>query len=341
MQNQEKDQLLGKRVKRNIFNVDGTLLINIETILTQEHLHALRNHGVELTTEDVYQNEGTNYKVPFSAVMEETVSESVNIFQEVRNTRRIPLAEIRQNIIPAIYDAVHEEHFLTLFSSLQAKDDYTYRHNIAVGVLATLLGSWLGLAKQDLLQLTTAGVLHDVGKMLIPDKILNKPGKLTAEEFEEMKKHTIYGYELIKKTPGTNNRQALVALQHHERMDGSGYPLGLTKDKIDLFSRIVSVVDVFHAMTSKRVYRDPSPFYEILISMENDAFGVLDAKITKLFIEKIMNYLSGNTVLLTDGREGRIIMIHPHEPTRPLIQVGNQFIDLRADSSVRMEKILY
>src|SRR5690606_28020956 len=94
------------------------------------------------------------------------------------------------------------------------------------------------------------------------------PGKLTDEEYAIMKKHTIYGYEILNDTVGISHRQALVALQHHERMNGSGYPMGIKRDNIDLFSRIVAVADIFHAMTSNRVYRTHSPFYEVLTEME-------------------------------------------------------------------------
>src|SRR5699024_8481448 len=127
--------------------------------------------------------------------------------------------------------------------------------------------------------------------------------------------------EMIKNTVGTNHRQALVALQHHERMDGSGYPFSITKEKIDLFSRIVAVADVFHAMTSKRVYRNASPFYEVLIQLEKDSFGSLDPTITRLFVENIMNSLIGNSVLLTNGRKGTILMIPRNDPVHPLVKV--------------------
>nr|WP_281064467.1 HD-GYP domain-containing protein [Cytobacillus eiseniae] len=239
-----------------------------------------------------------------------------------------------------IYEVTNEESLFSLFATLQAKDDYTYRHNIAVGSISTLIGTWMGLEQKELLQLTTAALLHDVGKMLIPQDLLNKPSKLTKEEFALIKNHTVLGYEIIKETIGTSHRVALVALQHHERMDGNGYPFGIKKEKIDLFSRIVSVADVFHAMTSKRSYRDPSPFYEVLFQMEKDTFGSLDPTITRLFIRKMMDCLIGSKIILTDGREGKIILVPTHDPTHPLIQVGNEFVDLSRDLSIRINKIL-
>lgn len=170
--------------------------------------------------------------------------------------------------------------------------------------------------------------------MQLPESILNKPSRLTKEKFELMKKHTVFGYEIIKNIPGTNKRQVLVALQHHERMDGSGYPFGIQKEKIDLFSRIVSVADVFHVMTSKRIYRDPSPFYKVLQQMRNDTFGVLDP------LKHIMESLIGNTVLMTDGRKGTIIMIHGHDPTHPVVKIDEDYYDLSKRTDLHIKQIV-
>lgn len=143
----------------------------------------------------------------------------------------------------------------------------------------------------------------------------------------------------MQETVGINKRQTFVALQHHERIDGSGYPFGLKRDKIDLFSRIVSVVDIFHAMTSNRVYRKPAPFHEVLFQMEKDMFGALDPFVTRLFIVKTMNSLIGHSVILTDGRKGKILVVPTHDPTRPFIQVKNSFIDLSRELDIHIEKI--
>lgn len=303
----------------------------------------LEKHGIELNAQDVISV--GPYSGEDSFVHTQLIHETVNIvsslFEGVRTTKEVPIADMRRNVIPIIQEiASKDTPLIGLIASLQAKDDYTFRHNIAVGVLASLIGGWLGLDRQEQLQLTTAALLHDIGKMLIPEEVLNKPDKLTAEEYAMIKSHTVLGYELLKKTVGVTHRQALVALQHHERMDGGGYPLGLTCGKIDLFSRITSVADIFHAMTSRRVYRDPSPFYEVLFQIEKDTFGVLDPVITRLFVEKMMNSLIGHPVLLTDGREGVILMLNVQNLTRPLVQAGNSFIDLNREQAVRIEQIL-
>jgi HD-GYP domain-containing protein (c-di-GMP phosphodiesterase class II) len=335
--------VIGKRITRDVFSDNGILLVPVSSIITHDQMKILEKHGIELTNEDVVPigpySEEVSFK--YTQLIQDMVNEVSSLFEGVRTTKEVPIAELRRNVIPIMQEiASTDTPLVGLFASLQAKDDYTYRHNIAVGIFASLIGCWMGLDRQEQLQLTTAALLHDIGKMLIPVEILHKPGKLTTEEYALMKNHTLLGYELLKKTVGLTHRQALVALQHHERMDGSGYPLGLPHDKIDLFSRITSVADRFHAMTSRRVYHDPLPFYEVLFQIEKDSFGVLDPVITLLFVEKMMNSLIGRPVLLTDGREGIVLMVNVQNLTHPLVQAGSHFIDLSRETAVRIEQIL-
>ena len=338
-----QDEFVGKRVVRDVFTKGGILLIPDNTILTREHIRLLHNHGIELIDADVAEvtAEAEPRKFRTEAVVETSVTQVSQIFEEIRESKKVPMSDLRSDVVPMIQDVATRSTLASLFTSLQSKDDYTYRHMIAVGALATLIGKWMNMDANDLMQLTTAAVLHDVGKMLIPESILNKPGKLTPEEFEEMKRHTVLGYEMLQKTPEVNERQALVALQHHERMDGGGYPYGITGEKIDLYSRIVAVADVFHAMTSNRVYRKASPFYEALFQLEKYSFNALDPEITLVFTGKMMSGLIGNTVQLTDGRAGSIVLVHPHDPLRPLVRIDDGgYVDLSKDLSVHIKQIV-
>lgn len=334
-------QLIGRKVNKDIFSDAGTLLLSESTVITQEHLMMLENRGISLAEEDLATKAFSpeNPPSPQAKIVEDAVQYVTEVFREVRETRKVPMTDIRKHVIPAIHEVTQATQLIRLFAALQAKDDYTYRHNIAVGAMANLLGGWMGLDHRELLQLTAAAFLHDIGKTMIPDEILNKPGALTAEEFAIMKKHAVFGYEILKETAGVTHRQALVALQHHERMDGSGYPFGLTHDKIDSFSRIVAVVDIFHAMTSRRVYREPAPFNEVLEQMEKDKFGPLDPAITRLFVEKMMHSLVGSPVVLTDDRKGVVVMLNPHDLTHPLIRTEAGYVDLSKDLSVHIKRI--
>lgn len=278
----------------------------------------------------------------FQLAIDDCTAAIENIFEQIRHNKnkRIPMLEVRNEVIPFIQQVSEKNDFYGVLAALQSKDDYTYRHNVAVGILSTLLGKWLKLKPEDLSMLTIAATLHDIGKMRIPDELLTRPGPLTNEEYQLMKKHTTYGYEMIRDTIGTNHMQALVALQHHERMDGSGYPFGVLGNRITDFSKIVAVADVFHAMTSDRFYRKASPLYEVLLQMEENVFGKLDPYICRVFINKLMQSMIGNEVELTDGRTGKIIMILATDPLRPLVNIDEDFIDLSKHRSLGIVRVI-
>ncbi len=328
---------LGKRLKRDLFNSHGVFIAPARTVLNEEQLAIIDKHGIQL--DSLYIQEETRSSNVQSR-MDTSAAYVRELFDKARYTKQVPLLEIREEIIPIIQQVVsgttdiHE-----LFASLQSKDDYTYRHNVAVGVLSTLIGRWLGMPESELAQLTLAATLHDIGKLKIPHDLLVKPDRLTTEEFELVKKHTIFGYEMIKETVGATHMQAVVALQHHERQDGSGYPLALRGDQIAPLSRIVAIADIFHAMTSERPYRKAAPFYHTLQEMNTHTFGELEPHVCRIFIDRMMQSTLSHEVVLTDGRRGTIILIHRHDPLRPLISIDDVFIDLSKDSTLKIVSV--
>lgn len=246
---------------------------------------------------------------------------------------------MREKIVPAIKKMTHEKYIFQVIHELQAKDHYTYRHSIGVAVISSMIGKWLDLDNKEASLLTMGTILHDIGKVQVPNSILNKPGPLTDEEYEEVKKHTVYGYELIKNTSSLSYRCALIALQHHERENGMGYPLGLTGERIDPLSKIAAVADVFHTMNSKRVYHEISPFYKVINQMEEEKFGKFDPVIVNVFINKVMESFVGNQVKLSDDRVATIVNINKNEPSKPLVKWKNQFIDLANERQLFLKDI--
>jgi HD-GYP domain-containing protein (c-di-GMP phosphodiesterase class II) len=332
---------IGGRLKKDVFNKYGILLVSKNTILNDENIQKINVNHILLGKADIcFENQDVSINEMSRVVIQEATEQVEGIFNLVRYSKKIPILEVREKIIPSIQQAAENPNIFQLFSQLQSRDDYTYRHNIGVGVIATLIGKWMNLSETMLSLLTLSATLHDVGKMKVPLDILNKPGRLTEEEFKHIKKHTIHGYDLIKSTIGLSHRTALVALQHHEREDGSGYPFQLKGEKIDLLSKIVGVADVFHAMTSNRVYHNASPFFHVMKQMNEDVFGKLNPEVVTTFVQHIMKSLVGNDVLLTDGRHGTIIMTHPHDPFRPLVQTHESFVDLTRERTVNIDKVL-
>ncbi|OXS59238.1 phosphohydrolase [Cohnella sp. CIP 111063] len=334
------EHLIGRRVLADVINNYGVTIIPAQTVLNYDSVKLLYNHKIDeftLSLDQPPESQGDGARS--RKVLKQTVSRSKELFSSVTDSGSIPLADIRREILPAIRDLSGNSDLFELFEIVKAKDDYTYEHNIGVGILATLIGGWMNLSEDELAILSLAATLHDIGKVNVPESILNKPGSLTDEEFEIVKKHTVHGYELLKNAEGLHPRVALVALQHHEREDGRGYPHGLDKSRIDPFSAIVAVADIFHAMSSKRPYREATPFHEIVSQMRQGKFGELNPQIVSLFLDNLMKKLLGRHVVLTDGRAAEVVYLNPHNMESPLVKAGEQFIDLAKERNVQIREI--
>lgn len=298
------------------------MLLPKNSILNDRHLALLESHGIELNREDT--------RLVTEFIVEETVSEARAIYEKIHNRKeQLSNSRIRRLVVPKIRELCANHRFSDVIVELRKKDNYTYRHCVGIAVLSYLAGKWLGLKEDELQDLAVSGLLHDIGKIKIPDSILNKPGGLSANEYAVIKLHTHYGYEMIRGLPGTTERQALVALQHHEREDGSGYPFGLTGDRIAPFSKIVAVADVFHTMLSERVYKKPVPLYQVFRELYQRAFRLFDPSVVRCLIFNLMSKMIGDSVLLSDGQVARIIMLHPDDLINPLVEAEGQFYDLR------------
>jgi len=219
-------------------------------------------------------------------------------------------------------------------------DEYLTRHCVNVALLSSMLGKWLNLPKNELMLLTYAAFLSDIGKTKVNPTILNKPSKLTESEFDEVKKHSFYAYDLIKNIPSLDKSVILGVLTHHERLDGSGYPLGLKEDKINTFAKIIAITDMFDAMTSDRVYSQKQNPLNVLEIMQHDCIGLLDYNYINTFIRKMPNYYTGEMVKLNNGCIGKIIEIDINNISKPLISVDSNFIDLQKEKDLFIIELL-
>ena len=229
---------------------------------------------------------------------------------------------------------------LNMMLNMREIDDSTYAHCVNVAVTSRVLGMWANLSPEDLDVLTVAGLCHDIGKSVIPNDILNKPGKLTDEEFETMKKHPLIGYELLK-TQNIDQRIKNAALQHHEKFDGSGYPFGLKGEDIDDISAIITIADIYDAMTAKRVYRDAICPFDVIAEFQRHDYDHYHPKYIFIFLNRIADSYVNAAVELSDNRRGMILMINSNELTRPLIKLENgEFLDLRENPDIYIKTIL-
>lgn len=223
--------------------------------------------------------------------------------------------------------------------SIRAYDDATYIHSLNVAIICNLFGKWLKMSQEDLDILTLSGLLHDIGKMEIPSKIIKKPEILTDEEYSIVKLHPKRGYNMLEPMR-IDERIKRAALMHHERCDGSGYPNGLKGDEIDEFAKIVSIADIFDAMTSARVYRGPLCPFEVISIFELEGYSKFEPKYIIPFLEGIVNYYLQEDVVLSDGRIGRIVMNNKNALSRPVVRVGNQLVDLSREKDLTIVKLV-
>lgn len=231
------------------------------------------------------------------------------------------VAKIRAMILPLVEKFAKEKSLVTSLADFTYLEDYLYQHSISVGLIAAAIAKELGFSIGEVYQLGVAGVLADCGMAKIDMSILNKTAFLTPEEFNEIKKHSLYSYTMIQDTPLIRQDMKVAILQHHERLDGSGYPRGDKDDKIAMNAQIIAVADVYHAMTSERVYRaKESPFTVIEMLMEEE-FGKFDVKVVQALFNLINHLSIGMEVKLSNGKEATIVILHENAPLRPTVKL--------------------
>lgn len=195
--------------------------------------------------------------------VDDFTKEMKSVFKSIAVDEKIDVDDVRR-YSKTIIDEFGEYDYDILIKNLlfdKSVDEYLYNHSINVSILSSMIGKWMGIEGRELLLLTYSALLHDVGKTVIDPQILNKPSALTKKEFDEIKKHSEFGYKIVKKAQFLDPSVGMGVLMHHERIDGSGYPLGLKGEKIHKFAKIIAVADEFDAMTSNKVYSNKkSPF---------------------------------------------------------------------------------
>lgn len=230
----------------------------------------------------------------------------------------------------SVFDMLH---------NMREFDDATYVHCLNVSLICTVFAKWLRLPPEDVRLASICGLLHDIGKLKIPEEIITKPARLTEQEYNIIKKHTIEGYNILK-NQDIDEHIKNAALMHHEKCDGTGYPLGLRGNKIDFFARLVAIADVYDATTSARVYRGPLCPFKVIELFEQEGYDKYDAHMIITFLENIVNTYMNNKVRLSNGKEGEIVFINKMHLAYPMVKCGDEFIDLSADKTLHIEAII-
>ncbi|SFR13018.1 HD-GYP domain-containing protein [Desulfoscipio geothermicus] len=313
----------GMKIGISVFNANGQILLIAGTILTEKFIKRL----AKLNVPAVYIDDGFLPDIEIDDVVtEKTRTQAIQVtkklFQDFHFTRTLTGLEKIQDVISTIIDDLLNNHTIMLnLVDIRSTDEYTFGHSVNTCILSLITAIHMGFNHNILRRLAMGAIMHDLGKILVPSEILNKPGRLTAEEFEVIKKHSESGYKVLTRKRNFYTISALVALQHHERYDGSGYPNGLTGDEIHQFSAIVGLVDMYDALTADRVYRKAYSAYEAYEMISALGDYMFDFQVVESFLHHIAAYPVGTLVELNTGEIAAVVDNRPGFSMRPKIRV--------------------
>ncbi|MBX6394193.1 MAG: HD-GYP domain-containing protein [Alicyclobacillaceae bacterium] len=320
----------GQKLARPVYDDKGRILVGVGVPLTETMIHRLKELGVyalyieDPRTADVVVGDPLPPELRLRAL--EIVREVMSRLEQFDMvSRRFASPKLGKKIQELVGDLVEEvkknPQVLQQVADIYTADGFLYHHSVNVAILSIGLGVELGLPLAQIRDLGIGALLHDVGKLRIPAEVLNKPSSLTPEEFELVKLHTVYGYEMLRAMDGVSILSAHVALQHHERVDGSGYPNRLHGDEQHVFGKIAAVADVFDAMTAHRVYRQGYLPHEALEHIMAGSGSSFESELVEIFVRHVAVYPIGLTVRLSTGEVGVVTSVPKGYPQRPTVRV--------------------
>ncbi|BBB90917.1 MAG TPA: HD-GYP domain-containing protein [Methylomusa anaerophila] len=327
----------GMKLAASIIKESGQVILAEGTVLTDTFIEKLKLLNLEFV--EIAENTAEEAPTPlasvetFDAVYDDTLQVIDNCFSTMRYFKEVPLMQMKELADTSIDLMADTTGVLSYLQIVRKQDDYTFRHSINVAIISGIVGKWVGMSGEELKDLIFAGLLHDIGKTQIPLEILNKPAKLTPEEMKIMKNHTIKGYKMLLGELGAHESILCGVLQHHEKIDGTGYPFGISGEQIHPFAKIIAVADIYDAMTSDRVYHIKRTPFEVIEEIKQETFGKLDPAICITFLRNILNYFMGAKVLLSDGEEAEIIYQRNHAYPTVCTRDG-KFIDLEINRDI-------
>ncbi len=368
-------------VADDVYTTDDKLVIPEGTVLTEEIIKSLKEYGIfairikvdeedgstplendseedetkekEETPKSRTQEKKQNYlrQIKESKEFEEfhnafidSVDDLKGVFNKVvMHNEEIDSKAILEDVENVVDKGRNGIHILDMLQCMRGYDDVTYVHSVNVALLSNMIGRivYPDISKEELDVLTLSGLLHDIGKMMVPDNIIQKNGRLTLPEYNVVKTHVLFGNNILKGLKNLDPRVAEVAMRHHERCDGTGYPGGYKREQIEPFARIVAIADTYDAMTSDRVYRAALCPFDVIHMFEREGIVKFDVEFLLPFLEKAVQAYLNTEVKLSTNEVGKVIMINHNEFSKPVVQVGDEFYDLSKEASdIVIDKVL-
>lgn len=319
----------GMIISKSLYNLNNKLLIKKGHPIKEIYIERIKKLGYQGVYIDDNLSEGLEIKDIISSELRRTAVYAVkDVFDELDLSQNVTTKSVKskldstkKHIDNIVFDIINNKNAIVNMVDIKVFDEYTFFHSVNVAILSIVIGHGLDLREKDLYALGLAAVLHDIGKVYIDKEILLKKGQLTETEFEMIKTHSESGYKHLKNSYEIPIASYIGVLQHHERYDGTGYPMRKKQEEISLFGRIICLADVYDALTSNRPYREamlPSDAMEYIMANSGTLF---DSKIVKVFMERIAAYPIGTSVKLSNGVVALVMDNNHRAPLRPVLKV--------------------
>ncbi len=345
----------GMVTAKDVYNLQNLLVMQQGTELDERAISKLIVHGitsvmivdekgpVRLAQKEpsYYQRvrESKEFKEFKQRYEKETVAfteELTNIIEKGKPIEEEKLLEFTYNIMG---DTQAKVGLLDMLQNMRENDDETYVHSVNVALLAALFASWLKLSERETKTAILSALLHDVGKIMVPEVIKRNPGLLNDLDMVRMQNHPMDGARVLK-LKKLDPHIVNVALQHHEKCDGTGYPQGLHYKQIDPYARMIAIIDIYEAMTAARSYRGPICPFTVIEQFEQEGMQKYDVELLLPFLEHIGGSYIQNRVRLSNGMEGNVVFLNKEKMSRPVVQCGNTFVDLMEHKELFIERML-
>lgn len=320
----------GMRLGKKIYNEEGLILLSEHVELTDMMLRRLERHGIDFLyiddprTDDIILPELLSDETRIAAT-KVIRSHFCKMMDDSGKKMAVSAGNISKDfksiLNMMIDDLSRNKDAMIMLTSMQITDHYLFQHSMNVCIYSTLLGISDGYNRDELMTMGLGALLHDIGKTKVDLQALKKPGRLSDDEFNEIKRHAMLGFQILKDEPNIPLLSAHCALQHHERLDGSGYPRGIKGNEIHEYARWIGLVDAYDAMTTHRVYRTAMLPHQVMEILYTEAGTKFETRKIEKFRDKIAIYPLGVTVTLDSGATGVVVDLNANFPQRPVVRV--------------------
>lgn len=329
----------GMTLAKPVFNLNGTLLLEKDYTLDEKLITMLKNAGAKRLWVTDDSNLLLKDLIP-QKIFQETVKELENVQIRVIKGKSFDVSTITEIAYELVEQIISNEMPFAEMVRMKLTENTVLEHMADVSLLSIMTGKALGMDKLDLRFLGEASLLHDVGKLFIPSEILSKPSKLTETEMRQVKKHPQIGFDILSNIEGMNKHTLNVTLQHHERLDGTGYPYGLEGKRIKPYSRIVAIADIYTAIIRDKSYRPRFPVYEAGELLWSESGVKLDRKLASAFLRYVIAPPLRSTVKLNNGAVGQVVYLNSDFPTRPIVNIDGEIIDLSEITTLFVSEVV-